>query len=128
MPLRQGGSGNRRQLNWLADEPPAGLLEHQGELGEAETRAVRGTRNEDAKPSSSPACRRRPGAKLGSCSRNPRATFAPAAAMNLAALSRNSVCSDVRCRSMSVIVPCVSSGRFSTRRARTLRCISDEPP
>ncbi len=43
----------------------------------------------------------RAGAKLGSCSRNPRATFGPAAAMNFAALSRSSVCSGVRCRSMA---------------------------
>ena len=62
VPLRQGSSGDRRQPNWLADEPAPGLLKHQGELGEAETQAVRRTRNEDAKPPEVPrlaqTCRR----------------------------------------------------------------------
>ena len=69
---------------------------------------------------SSAACRSRAGAKLGSCWRNPRATFGPAAAANLAALSRSKVCSDVRCNSMSPRAVC-QFGRFSTRRDSTLR-------
>src|SRR5262245_44495602 len=96
---------DRRKSDWLADEPAPGLFKHQRELGEAQTEAIHRTRNEDTEPSELsrlPQPRRR---EAGSCPRNPRATFGPAAAMNLAALSRNSVCSEVSCSSMTRSCP-----------------------
>ena len=65
--------------------------------------------------------RSRAGAKLGSWSRNPRATFGPAAATNLAALSRSKVCSDVRCSSM-IVARAVSSVRKVQHAAGQRRC------
>src|SRR5262249_16935771 len=41
---------DRRQRDGLADEPPPGLLEHQGKLGEAEAEAVCVGGDKDAKP------------------------------------------------------------------------------
>ena len=52
--LRQRGRRDCRKSDRLADQPPPGLLEHQGELGEAETQAIGSTRNEDAEPAELP--------------------------------------------------------------------------
>src|SRR6516162_7139258 len=100
-PQRQGSSRDRRKPDRLADEPAPGLLKHQREFGQAEIEAIHRARNEHAKPPEFPRlpqpCRRE--ARI--LPRKPRATFGPAAAMNLAALSRNRACSDVRCSSMA---------------------------
>src|SRR5678815_3144911 len=53
-PLRQCGRRDGRKSDRLADQPAPGLLEHQRKLGEAETEAICGTRNEDAKPAELP--------------------------------------------------------------------------
>jgi hypothetical protein len=76
---------------------------------------------------SSPARRSRAGA-AGSWSRNPRATFGPATAMNRRGAVAQQGLPGVRCRSADVYRAARQLGRFSTRRARTLRWISDEPP
>ena len=118
-PLRERGRRNRREPDRLADKSAPGLFKNQGELGEAEPKAIRGLRDKDAKPSEFSRLKQPRRREASSCSRNPRATFGPAAAMNFAALSRNKVCSDVRCRSMTRLLY-VSSG--GSERGGPRRC------
>ena len=126
-PLRQRGSRDRRKPDRLADEAPPGLLEHQGELGEAEIEAIRRTRNEDAKPPELPRLpqsrRREARILLAKSARDLRPRrrdeFGGAVAQQSLLRCQMQVHDD---RSRSQF------GRFRTRRARTLRWISDEPP
>src|SRR5262249_57213301 len=48
--LGQGGSGDRCKADRLADEPPSGLLEHQGQLRQAETESVSRGRHQHSEP------------------------------------------------------------------------------
>jgi hypothetical protein len=50
-PLAQGGRGNHRKTDRLADEIASNLLLHQSHLNQAETVAARGLRHQKAKPS-----------------------------------------------------------------------------
>ncbi len=101
----------------------ARLLQHQRQLGEAETKPIRGFRHQHRRASR--ARRPRAGAAARSSSRRReslRATLGQAVLTNFEALSRSRTCS--RCEIGSSIY----DGRLSTRRASTLRWISDEPP
>ena len=126
-PLRQRRSRNRRKPDRLADEPPPGLFKHQGKLGEAETEAVRGTRDEDAEPPEfarlAQPCRREARLLLAKSARHLRPRrrdeFGGAVAQQSLLRCQMQVHERMAVRQF---------GRFSTRRARTLRWISDEPP
>ena len=126
-PQPERGRRDRRKADWLADEPAPGLFKHQRELGEAQTEAIHRTRNEDAEPSQFPRlpqpCRREARVLPAKSARHLRPRrrdeFGGAVAQQRL----------LRCQ-MQFHAPIAARqlGRFKTRRARTLRWISDEPP
>ena len=121
---------NRRQSDRLADKSASGLFKHQGEFGEAETEPICRCPEQECRANRvQPPVAAVPARSSDLCWRNPRATFGPAAADKFGgavAQQRLLRCQmqfhDCRSRCLCQF------GRLSTRRASTLRWISDEPP